>query len=834
MKLKLSPHTGIAGHTVNFIALDGSVPLSLQVADATVDATTGTLSWTVTSQPWQSGDKLMLRVLTATPSARPTPTPAATHTPTPTHTPTATPTPMATPPVPTTTGTDRTALVAFYDATDGPNWANNRNWLSDRPLGEWHGVATDRDGRVTELDLSENELSGPILAELGSLANLRALDLRFNQLSGPIPEELGGLSSLQSLGLRGNELSGPIPEELGGLSNLQSLALNGNELSGEIPEELANLSKLWYLELSYNQLSGSIPEELGSLSNLKHLGFTNNELSGPIPVELGSLSNLQQLMLRYNQLSEPIPVELGSLSNLQQLILSYNQLSGPIPVELGSLSNLQTLWLGSNQLSGGIPAELGSLSNLERLDFHGNSALSGPLPGSLTVLTSLRTLSLDDTALCAPTDDGFQAWLQGIVTKSGVINCVGSGRGPTATHTPTPMATHTPTPTTWSHTTRLTSPDDTAGYLFGFSVFASADNIAVGAPVWETASGPGTVYVFSDPFEDMFSGDDTAVLSPPDSDVGEFGWSVSLTSDGLAVGAPGFWRGTGEAYVYTKPPDGWVSTSEAAKLTSPRGEADKYFGYSVSVGAETVAVGAFREDEPGSVFLFEKPGASAWQSTSDAMELTAPDTEDSSLFSWSVAVSDDMLVVGMPREDGAGVAYLYTKPPTGWASVANPIMLTSPDGRPGDMFGASVAVSGDTVVVGAAGFGEVPLPGAAYVFTKPAEGWSSTSDAAKLVPPVSDYGDWFGWSVAVSGDAVVVGAYDQYLTNAGNEAYLFTRPPGGWGTDPTTPISFSIDEPTKVGPFGVSVSVVGGMVILGASSEDGHGAVYVFEDVLDE
>ena len=62
VKLKLSPHTGMAGHTVNFIALDGSVPLSLQVADATVDATTGTLSWTVTSQPWQSGDKLMLRV----------------------------------------------------------------------------------------------------------------------------------------------------------------------------------------------------------------------------------------------------------------------------------------------------------------------------------------------------------------------------------------------------------------------------------------------------------------------------------------------------------------------------------------------------------------------------------------------------------------------------------------------------------------------------------------------------------------------------------------------------------------------------------------------------
>ena len=83
VKLKLSLHTGIAGHAVNFIALDGSVSLSLQVADATVDATNETLSWPVTSQPWQSGDKLMLRILTATPSARPTPTPTATYTPTP-------------------------------------------------------------------------------------------------------------------------------------------------------------------------------------------------------------------------------------------------------------------------------------------------------------------------------------------------------------------------------------------------------------------------------------------------------------------------------------------------------------------------------------------------------------------------------------------------------------------------------------------------------------------------------------------------------------------------------------------------------------------------------
>ena len=529
-----------------------------------------------------------------TPSPTPSPAPvvlAFTSTPIPTNTPTATPTNSPTPtptPAPTNSPTpslDRPVLTSLYHTTDGPNWIESGDWLSDRPIGEWYGVATDDEGRVIELLLGDNRLSGPI------------------------------------------------------------------------------------------------------------------------------------------------PPELGSLSNLLQLILSFNQLNGGIPAELGSLSNLQSLWLYSNQLSGGIPAELGSLSNLERIDFSGNSTLSGPLPESLTGLTSLRTLSLDGTALCTPKDDGFQTWLQCIETKSGVVNCVGSDRGPspTPTHTPSPTVTHTPTPTA-----KLADPDGTPGTLFGWSVSASAGAIAVGAPTWgETVNDLGAVYVFTGPF--MPSGGDVAELTPPGGDEGNFGWSVALTSDTIAIGAPGVSRGTGAAYIFARPDEGWESTSKAAKLTSPQGEADKFFGYSVSVDSETVAVGAIRENEPGSLYLFEKPGRGAWQSTSDAIELTAPDTADTSFFGWSVVISDDTLVVGMPQQAGAGAAYLYSRPPDGWASVSDPIKLTVPDGCTEDMFGASVAINGDTVVVGAAGYGESPQRGAAYVFTKPVEGWSSTSDADKLV-----------------------------------------------------------------------------------------------------
>ena len=86
-----------------------------------------------------------------------------------------------------TPSTDRDALVALYDATDGANWTNNTNWLSEAPLDEWHGVTTDSTGRVTELSLPENELHGAIPSELGALANLEAVDLSDNQLHGAIP-----------------------------------------------------------------------------------------------------------------------------------------------------------------------------------------------------------------------------------------------------------------------------------------------------------------------------------------------------------------------------------------------------------------------------------------------------------------------------------------------------------------------------------------------------------------------------------------------------------------------------------------------------------------------
>ena len=112
---------------------------------------------------------------------------------------------------------DAAALRALYEATRGNNWTNSNGWLSDAPIGEWHGVTTDNDGRVTSLRLGYNQLSGPMPPELGNLANLAYLDLEGNQLSGSIPPELGNLANLAYLDLEGNQLGGSIPPELADL-----------------------------------------------------------------------------------------------------------------------------------------------------------------------------------------------------------------------------------------------------------------------------------------------------------------------------------------------------------------------------------------------------------------------------------------------------------------------------------------------------------------------------------------------------------------------------------------------------------------------------------------
>ena len=242
-------------------------------------------------------------------------------------------------PVPVRSGassptTDRVALVALYNATGGVNWTNRTNWLSNSPIGEWHGVTTNDGGRVTKLRLQQNNLSGQIPAALGDLSSLEVLLLLDNGLTGPIPPALGNLSNARILFLYQNQLTGQMPPSLGNLSNLEGFSVRDNLLSGEIPSWLGNLAELELLRLDGNQFTGRIPVALSRLSNLTLLVLAGNQLTGPIPSWLGDMGSLEQLLLSDNLLTGEIPGTLTNLPNLRLLYLRGNALTGCVPAAL--------------------------------------------------------------------------------------------------------------------------------------------------------------------------------------------------------------------------------------------------------------------------------------------------------------------------------------------------------------------------------------------------------------------------------------------------------------------------------------------------------------------
>ena len=142
---------------------------------------------------------------------------------------------------------NRCALIDFYEATGGPNWKRNDNWLTDAPLSEWYGVDVNARGQVDALALVNNNLSGAMPSEVGYLSELRVLSIwgtsiwEETALRGKLPDEFFGLSKLELLWLQGNQLTGDFPRKLGDLENLYQLRLAGNNWTGCIPRPLFNI-----------------------------------------------------------------------------------------------------------------------------------------------------------------------------------------------------------------------------------------------------------------------------------------------------------------------------------------------------------------------------------------------------------------------------------------------------------------------------------------------------------------------------------------------------------------------------------------------------------------
>ncbi len=360
---------------------------------------------------------------------------------------------------------DWEGLKALYVATGGNSWTNNASWdihlESPAPenLAGWHGI-TVMNGRVTELDLSENGLTGTLPVELGNLSALRILDLQGNELFGPIGPWIGNLASLRRLRLQKNLLSGTIPAELGNLIQLEYLNLRGNRLEGSVPQGLGRLRNLRGIWLHANQLSGSLPQEITELPNLEWLWLGENpNLFGVILVTDSRQATSINFYLDESALCidrvnavpdenfEPnlevlehacLPAEeWDALETLYQSTRGADWIDQAgwnfahrlkaetvglwhgISVEDG---HVRTLRLERNHLDGNLSPEIGSLTRLEVLSIDGNP-LQGAIPDELSSLQALQIFSASDTQLCIPDTAAVQLWLESIPTVLGIGTC---------------------------------------------------------------------------------------------------------------------------------------------------------------------------------------------------------------------------------------------------------------------------------------------------------------------------------------------------------------------------------------------------------------------------
>ncbi len=311
------------------------------------------------------------------------------------------------------------ALNTLYISTGGDQWKNRSGWDTGTTppnvehFAQWHGLAV-KDGDLTRIELSRNNLRGNLPPELGNLSRLRKLSLGRNQLTGGVPSAFGKLASLNILHLKGNWLTG-LPPEIGNLSNLKKLHLGENQLT-TLPPEIGNLSNLRNLRLQGNQLT-RLPPEIGKLTNLKYLDLSSNQLSGEVPPELCHLSRLEVLYLGENNMTGTLPRCLMDLQNLATLSFGISGVCAPSDDEfqawLSSIPNLGGPTCGSGvSFSDGIADQFYSsahpITPLILPEAKGSRlpvtyAIMPELPAGLNFDPSTRTLSGTPAEVIPPT-----------------------------------------------------------------------------------------------------------------------------------------------------------------------------------------------------------------------------------------------------------------------------------------------------------------------------------------------------------------------------------------------------------------------------------------------
>ncbi|MDQ6602554.1 MAG: FG-GAP repeat protein [Chloroflexota bacterium] len=370
------------------------------------------------------------------------------------------------------------------------------------------------------------------------------------------------------------------------------------------------------------------------------------------------------------------------------------------------------------------------------------------------------------------------------------------------------LVTHARGTPAWSQQQKLVADDTVISDGFAASVAVSGDTAVVGADRKNDITGAAYVYIRVDGVwtrQGELTANDAAKFD-------QFGKSVAVSGDTVVVGAHGKNKFTGAAYIFTRSGTTW---SQQQKLIADDTVIPNDFGVSVAVSGDTVVIGASprfdRDNRTSAAHVFTRTNGNWTQQ----QRLSAGNAVADEAFGVSVAVSGDTAVVGASRTVGlTGAIYIFTRVDSAWTQQQR---FTAGDAAGFDQFGGSVAVSGDIVMVSASH--EKGYTGAVYVYGRLNGNWIqlqrlTASDGPKL--------PGFGGSVSVSGDTAVIGGVD--ISDYKGTAYVFTRMNGRWAQRQRITASDAAKE-----KFGGSAAMSGDTIVLGGGDiSDNKGAVYVF------
>ena len=386
-------------------------------------------------------------------------------------------------------------------------------------------------------------------------------------------------------------------------------------------------------------------------------------------------------------------------------------------------------------------------------------------------------------------------------------------------------------PVLWEEKAKLTASDGTASDRFGSSVSVSG-NVAI-AGAYQKQKGvnakQGSAYLYE---KNISTGvwEQKNILAASDGAASDqLGWAVSVSGNVAIVSAWGDDSSTGSAYLYQKN-DSTGLWEAKQKLTSSDRAINDQFGRSLSLSGDVAIVSAYldddRGDSSGSAYVYQKNSSTGlWE---QKQKLTASDGVANDRFGSSVSVSGDVAIIGAYQDDSSkGSAYLYEKNGSSglWERKQK---LTASDGAASDLFGWSASVSGNVAIIGA--YVKDSSKGAAYLYEKN-DSSGVWEQKQKLTASDGAANDQFGYSVSVSGNVAIVSALlDDDMGSDSGAAYLYQKngSTGLWEEKQKLTASDGVASDN----FGVSVSVSGNVVIVGASFDDdmgyNSGSAYAF------